>query len=119
MARRLDSVALAALAVELGATVASARDYQRNGVAEVLDEGAIGVAEVAGVMGLGTLLPIALYGARLLRRGGGGPASSAAALATLAGGMALRHVMLVAGNESARRPDISFAFAQSRNPEAH
>jgi hypothetical protein len=41
--------------------------------------------------------------------------SKAASVATLAGGMALRHVMLAAGNESARRPAASFALAQPRN----
>ena len=113
-ARRLDAIALTALAVELGATLASARDYQRKGVADVLDSGALGFAEAVGVVGLGTLLPIALYGAVLLQRRARFFPKTAGA-ATLAGGIALRHVMLVAGNESARRPTSSFAFTQARN----
>ena len=67
-ARRLDAIAPTALVVELGATLATARDYKRKGVADVLDSGAIGFAEAVGVVGLGTLLPIALYGAVLLQR---------------------------------------------------
>jgi protein NrfD len=114
MAARLDALALVALTVELGATLASARDYRRKGVAEVLDTGALGAAEAVGVVGLGTLLPIALYSTALLGRRSGSM-SKAASVATLAGGMALRHVMLVAGNESARRPAASFALAQPRN----
>lgn len=114
-ARRLDEVAAVALVVELGATLAAAREYKEKGVAEVLDSGAIGAAESFGVVGLGTVLPLGLYAASLLWGREARPLSGSASLATLAGGLALRHVTMVAGNESARRPEIGFAHAQPRN----
>ena len=60
---------------------------------------------------LGTLLPIGLLGASLLSRRLPSLAN-AASVAALAGSAALRISIMAAGNESARRPEGSFAFTE-------
>jgi hypothetical protein len=115
VARRLDGLALGALAVELAASAGAHRDLRRTGVAAAMPGSAPERAERGVVVGLGTLLPIGLFGASLLLGERGRPVSRTASLATLAGGLALRHVVMLAGNESAKRPAASFALAQTRN----
>ena len=113
-AERLDAIALGALIVELAAILASEQDYKRERIARVSDSGPLRIAESVGAMGLGTLLPIALHSAAMLSRRAGG-ISRAASVGTLLGRFALCWTVMVAGNESARRPAISFAFTQPRN----
>lgn len=111
--RTLDRIALAALAVEAAAAFASHRTYRRKGVAEALD-GRWGAAERVGATGVGTLLPIGLHAASLAR--GGSPGlSSLASLAVLAGSALLRTSIMAAGDESARRPEVSLRYAQPEN----
>ena len=105
----MQRVALAALGVELAAGVTLHRTFKARGVAAALD-GPAGQAEKA-VTGLGTLLPVGLLGASLLSRRLPSLAN-AAAFAVLAGSAALRIATMAAGNESARRPAISFAFTE-------
>src|SRR5204863_287334 len=47
-ARRLEAIALAAPAVDIGATLAGSQAYRGKGVAAVLDSGALGAAESVG-----------------------------------------------------------------------
>ena len=105
----MQRVALAALGVELAAGVTLHRAFRARGVAAALD-GPAGQAE-KGVTVLGTLLPMGLLGASLLSRRLPSLAN-AAAVAMLAGSAALRVAIMAAGNESARRPEVSFAFTE-------
>ena len=118
--RALDTVALAALATELAAATASHRTYRRKHVAAALN-GGWGQAERLGATGAGTLLPLGLHAASLLlgrRRSpalSGPPLSNIASLAVLAGSALLRVSIMAAGDESARRPEISLRYAQPDN----
>lgn len=116
--RALDTVALAALAAELAAATASHRTYRQKRVSAALD-GGWGQAERLGATGVGTLLPLGLHAASLLlgRRAPAlsGPLSNIASLAVLAGSALLRVSIMAAGDESARRPEISLGYAQPDN----
>ena len=106
----MQRVALLALGVELAADVAQHQAFKARGVSAALD-GPAGQAE-KGVTVLGTLLPIGLLGTSLLSRRLPSLAN-AASVAVLAGSAALRVSIMAAGNESARRPEVSFAFTET------
>ena len=115
--RALDTIALAALATELAAAAASHRTYRRKRVSAALD-GGWGQAEQLGATGVGTLLPLGLHAASLLlgrRTLASGRLSNVASLAVLAGSALLRVSIMAAGDESARRPEISLGYAQPEN----
>ena len=105
----MQRIALVALGVELASGVTLHRAFKARGVSAALD-GPAGQAE-KGVTVLGTLLPIGLLGASLLSRRLPSLASGAS-VATLLGSAALRVAIMAAGNESAKRPEISFAFTE-------
>ncbi len=108
-AAAMQRIALAALGVELASGVTLHRAFKARGVSAALD-GPAGQAE-KGVTVLGTILPIGLLGVSLASRRLPSLAS-AASVATLLGSAALRVSIMAAGNESARRPEISFAFTE-------
>ena len=113
--RSLDALMLAALSVDLAASVASHRTYARRGVDAAL-EGKWGRAEKIGATGLGTMLPLGLQAISLATgRKRPGSTSDLACLAAIAGSYLLRVAMMQAGNVSANRPDISFRFSQPAN----
>jgi formate-dependent nitrite reductase membrane component NrfD len=112
--RALDAITVAALATELAATEASHRSYRQAGVADALD-GAWGQVEKIGATGLGAMLPLGLLVASLALGRRAGRLSQAASLATLAGSALLRVSIMGAGDDSARRPEISFRFSQPDN----
>jgi formate-dependent nitrite reductase membrane component NrfD len=112
--RALQMTALCALAVEAGAAAVQEAVYRRKGV-EQASQGEWGAVERDVATGLGVALPIALFGAAMLARRGRGLLADAGALATLAGGLALRISTLGVGDESAARPEISLRFAQPVN----
>jgi len=99
--RDLDSVAVAALAVELAATLASVDSYRR------LDSDAMAGETLGAALPLGMLL-----GSLVLTRGRLRWLSSAASLTVLAGSFAMRVRVMVDGDRSTRRPDVSMRFAQ-------
>jgi protein NrfD len=99
--RDLDSVAVAALAVELAATLASADSYRR------LDSDAMAGETLGAALPLGLLL-----GSLVLARGRFRWLSNAASLAVLAGSFAMRVRVLAEGDRSACRPDVTMRFAQ-------
>ncbi len=113
--RKLDTLLLAALAAELAGTAVSHRRYRQAGVAEAL-EGGWGRVEQVAVTGLGTMLPLAMK-AVSVARGGSRPGllSDAASLAVVMGSLLFRVSIMAAGDESARRPEISLRFAQPEN----
>ncbi len=108
-ATALQRVALLALGVELAAGVTQHQAFRARGVAAALD-GPAGRVE-KGVTVLGTILPMGLLGASLLSRRLPSLAN-AASVAVMAGSAALRISIMAAGNESAKRPEISFAFTE-------
>ena len=112
--RALDTIALAALATELAAATASHRTYRRKRVSAALD-GGWGQAERLGATGAGTLLPLGLHAASLLLGRRAPALSGLASLAVLAGSALLRISIMAAGDESARRPEISLGYAQPDN----
>jgi protein NrfD len=112
--RALDAITVVALATELAATEASHRTYRRAGVADALD-GTWGQVEKIGATGLGAMLPLGLHLASLALGRRAGRLSQAASLATLAGSALLRVSIMGAGDDSARRPEISFRFSQPDN----
>ena len=105
-----------ALAVELAATVALHREVKRKGVGEVLKTW-WGRIERLGIEGLGILAPLGLHAASHLvsDRKTKAALSDLAAIFTLAGSALLRVATLAVGEESARRPEISFRFSQPQN----
>ena len=111
---RLETLAAAALAIDLVGDTVSAVIYRRTGVAPALS-GRNGFVEKVLATGLGAAVPLGLYAASRLagyrptRRDG-----TLAALAVLAGSALLR-VSIKAGDTSARRPDVSFRFMQPDN----
>ena len=107
LARDLDSITLAALSLELAATISADETYHRTGVAKAM-QSAPGAADELGATLLGTILPIALLIAG--KRG-----TRAAALLTLAGSATMRIAFMATGDDSARRPDISMRLAQPDN----
>lgn len=111
--RVLDGVVAMALAVELGATVASHRRYRATGVAGAL-EGGWGVVEKVGVTGVGVAMPLAVTAASVLA-GRRSRLAGVAGLAVLAGSALLRVSIMEAGDRSAERPEISFRFSQEGN----
>jgi len=112
--RALDAITVAALATELAAGAASHRAYEQTGVAGALD-GTWGRVEKIGATGLGAMLPLGLHLASAVLGRRAGRLSEAASLATVAGSALLRVAIMGAGDESARRPEISFRFSQQDN----
>ncbi len=108
--RALDALAVAALAVELAASMRSHESYVAKGVEESL-HGGWGAVEKYGVTGLGVAMPLALKLAGLALGGRG----TLGNLAVLAGSLMLRVSIMEAGDLSAERPDISFRFSQPEN----
>lgn len=112
LGRDLDRIAVLALAAELAATIAADERYRQTGVAPVMRTPP-GVIEEAGAGGLGTVVPLGLHLASLTllpRRSRF--LSTLASAAVLAGSAVFRIAFLAAGDESARRPDISLRFAR-------
>lgn len=105
----MQRIALVALGTELASGITLHRAFKARGVSAALD-GPAGQAE-KGVTVLGTMLPIGLLGASLLSRRLPSLAN-AASVATLLGSAALRVAIMAAGNDSARRPEVSFAFTE-------
>ena len=105
-----------ALVTELAATVAHHRAVKRKGVGAAL-ESRWGRIERLAVEGVGILLPLGLHAASHLAREKRtrDALSDLAAVAAIAGSAMLRVSVLAVGEESARRPDVSFRFSQPEN----
>ncbi len=113
--RKLDMLLLAALSAELAAAGVSDKRYHATGVDEALD-GRWGRVERIGGTQLGAVLPLGIKAfSLLLGNGRPGVLSNFASLAALAGSVLFRVSIMGAGDESARRPEISFRFSQPEN----
>lgn len=104
--RDLDSIAVAALAAELAAILASNDAQRRAGIDE----------ESYGETAMETTAPFVLLLASLLLPGRlGRTVSTVGSLALLGGGLAMRVRVLQRGADSARQPHRSLRFAQPDN----
>lgn len=114
LGRDLDKIALAALTMELAARLAADEAYRRIGV-----DGALrtvpGRIEKIGATVLGNAVPIGLFALSLMGRRRSPVLSGVAAMLALAGSATLRISFMAAGDESARRPEISMRLAQPDN----
>ncbi len=112
VARDLDTIKLAALAIEFAAARFAAGSYREKGISAAANAWPGAAIEKLGGQGVGVAMPLALHlaGAAVVRR----PARLAS-IATLLGSLCLRIGVMSAGDESARRPGDSFRFAQPRN----
>ncbi|MCB4825011.1 NrfD/PsrC family molybdoenzyme membrane anchor subunit [Roseicella aerolata] len=115
-ARRLETLAMLAGAAELLAKRETESRWRRAGIAAPAKEGAPGALLQGGGTWLGLLAPIAAHalGRAADRRGGraGEVLPELASLAMILGGAAMRHGVLLAGNESACRPRDAFRVTQ-------
>jgi hypothetical protein len=103
--RDLDSVAIAGLAVELSAILASDQAQQRAGVRRTPSS-----LDIAGAA-----VPLGLLLASKMLPHRAQTVSQVAALAALAGSLVMRIGVIRAGQQSAGRPDVSMRFAQPGN----
>ncbi len=110
----LDTLAVAALAAELVATVASRRSYAERGITAA-SRSPQGLAEMALAEGGGIMLPIALKIASGVLGRSSPLLGTLGSLAILGGSLALRIGIMAEGDESARRPGDSFRFAKPRS----
>lgn len=102
--RDLDSIAVAALAVELAATLSGADAQRRDGIDDAPRTRPDAVVPL-----------VLLVGSLLLPGRLGRAASVVGSLATLGGALTMRIRVLQSGDQSARQPRRSLAFAQPDN----
>jgi formate-dependent nitrite reductase membrane component NrfD len=111
----LERLELLALLAELGLLLTFERRLGPT-IARPLTDGRYGLLYRGGVLGLGLGVPLALGAKRVLL--GGKPSRGTTALSailTLAGGVLLRQLMVMAGKASADDPAATFAF--TRRPD--
>lgn len=112
---RLDSLALAAE----GGLLLALRANLDGPLARPLDEGRLGRVHRLGVLGLGTLAPLALYApSALLGRAPRRPVTMLAATLALVGGVLLRYLVLMAGLASADDPAATWHLSCSTGAQA-
>jgi hypothetical protein len=103
--RDLDTVAVAGLAVELAAILASDHVQQRAGVRDTASS-----RDIAGVA-----VPLILFLASRMLPQRAKAVSQVAAAAALAGSLLMRIGVIRNGEQSAERPEVSMRFAQPDN----
>jgi len=107
-ARRLEKLAAITAGMELLASAALDRHWERAKVASPLNEQPTALAYRAGYKGLGIAVPLVVHGVTVATGRRSRRWSILAAAATLIGGYFLRSVMVHAGKDSARRPEDYF-----------
>jgi protein NrfD len=112
-ARRLETLAMLAAAAEALAAHETERRWQAKGLERPIRTGEAGLLNGLGGKALGIAVPIAAHG---IGRAVGGRAGrllpEVASLAMLVGGAAMRHAVLLAGQDSACRPEHAFRVTQ-------
>jgi formate-dependent nitrite reductase membrane component NrfD len=112
-ARRLETLAALALAAEWLAGREAERRWRQAGIAAPIEGGTAGALHHGGGKALGVVAPLAAHGLGRVVGGRVGPLlPELASLAVLLGGAAMRHAVLLAGNESACRPQDAFRVTQ-------
>ena len=109
----LDMICLAALAVELAATLSADHSYQQTGVDRAMKSRAGTIATVGGHQA-GVLLPLGLLVASSLTGSRSRIVSGAASCAVLTGSLLMRIGVIGSGAASASQPEISLRFTQPR-----
>ncbi len=114
MRGQLQTIAAVALVTELAASLVADRTYEKTGVAAARNS-KWGKVE-SGATGAGVILPLGLFAAGCLAKGRTGRSLGVcAAMAAIAGSAMLRVSVIGVGDESARRPEVSFRFSQPEN----
>jgi protein NrfD len=106
--RALNRIALVASAVELFLLLALRRRFREKGVDGALNETGWGFAYDLGAVALGAGVPMLHHVAGVIEPKRAPRSVVVISLAVLAGGFLLRHVLLRAGNTSAKRPNDYF-----------
>jgi protein NrfD len=110
-AAALGVIAILALAIELVASIVSLRVYSAAGVISPLRKLPWGAVHLIGAQVFGVGVPIVLFILGVLAGPGAITLFLLASLCVLAGGLLMRGTIVLAGNESARRPVDYFRFA--------
>lgn len=111
-ARAFGYIAILSLAVELIASIFTHLAYRTRGVARPLEEYPWGALHLFGVQLIGRIVPIVLYLVSAFANVGTLVLPIVASLCVLAGDLLMRGSIMLAGNESAKRPQDYFRFAQ-------
>lgn len=112
-ARRLETLAMIAGAAELLATTEAERRWKEKGLERPIRTGKAGALHSIGGKAIGVAVPLAGHAVgRAVGGRTGALLPEIASLAMLVGGAAMRHSVLLAGNESARRPEHAFRVTQ-------
>jgi formate-dependent nitrite reductase membrane component NrfD len=114
--RRLQALALVAGATQLAIAVTAELRWRWRGLSGPLERPRFVAARYGGALGLGIVLPCAVYAAQLRTGASSRAVTALAAVAALAGGYVERAVILFAGNESARRAEDYLRFTQPEQP---
>lgn len=109
-ARPLDRIALVASALELFLLLSLRQRFREQGVDGALNETGWGLAYDFGAMALGVGTPMLHHIERVVGPERAPRRALTVSLAVLAGGFLLRHVLLRAGNTSAKRPKNYFCL---------
>ena len=109
--RPLDRIALVASALELFLMLSLRHRFREQGVDGALNETGWGLAYDVGAMAFGAGVPMLHHIASVIEPERAPRRTLTISLAVLAGGFLLRHVLLRAGNTSAKRPKDYFRFA--------
>lgn len=113
-AQRLETLAMIAGAVEMLAAQEAERRWKARGLERPVRTGQAGLLHQVGGKLLGVAVPLAAHGAgRAIGGRAGALLPEIASLAMLLGGAAMRHGVLLAGNESASRPEHAFRVTQA------
>jgi formate-dependent nitrite reductase membrane component NrfD len=111
--RRLERLALLTGIVEFLLSRRIDHEWARNDVRGPLEQPPLRMAHQGAALGLGIIAPLLVHALQLLTRREMRTASTAASVAVLAGGYALRAVVIMAGKRSAERPRDYFQTARA------
>jgi protein NrfD len=114
--RALDRIGFMAGAVELALLLSLRQRLRDQGVDGAFRETGWGLGYDVGAVVLGAAVPVMHDAASVFETGPAPKPSPAIAFAILAGGFLLRHILLRAGNISAKRPVDYFRFAGKPAP---
>jgi formate-dependent nitrite reductase membrane component NrfD len=106
--RALDRIALAASALELFLLLSLRQRFREQGVDGALNESGWGLAYDLGAVALGAGVPVLHHAESMIQPRQPPRPALVISLAVLAGGFLLRHVLMRAGNVSAKRPKDYF-----------
>jgi protein NrfD len=109
--RALDRIALVASGIELLLLLSLRQRFRERRVDGALNETGWGLAYDFGAVALGAGVPVLHHGMSAVEPEHAPRPALLISLAILAGGFLLRHVLLRAGNTSAKRPGDYFRFA--------